>query len=250
MNHSERIEAACMISAKLLEKHPDEVVATAVAGSAARGEDHEFSDLDIRIIARGGTKIPSHTLVLKSCLVWVDVRSEASWREELEDPTERLPFVIGALETIQPIFDPTGIFKKLRDKARSVPDRTWIEAASRGLQEIIEDLGRARNYYVVDDAENLRVYAPVVAIDLAMIHACLHRMVLISEKELTRVFEKTLGPSSQANMDFRTASRIEYSSDEDVVRSLERLHDFVSHEAAERGCEFKDHGSIRDFEPP
>jgi predicted nucleotidyltransferase len=250
MNHDERIDAACMISAKLLERHPNDGVATAVTGSVARGDDHEFSDLDMQVIVREGADIASHTFVLKGCLVRIDVKTERAWKKELEDPSDKLPFVIGSLETIQPIYDPAGSFKKLREMARNVPDEAWKMAVCRGLEEIVEDQGRVRNFYVRDEAENLRVMAPAVAAELALVYASIRKMVLHSEKDLSAVFERALGADSRAARDYRIAARIEDSSDEDVVRMLERLHDFVFREAADRSCGFKDHESAEEYEPP
>ncbi|MGQ9586790.1 MAG: nucleotidyltransferase domain-containing protein, partial [Thermoplasmata archaeon] len=160
MNHQQRVAACHKVSDALLEKYRDEIIATAAIGSVARGEDLEHSDVDFHAVVKDGSSLSSHVFMLNRCLFGVHVRTESSWIREPEEPNRNFPVVIGSLESMMVIHDPSGVFGRLRERARNIPDERWKDAVRGGLEGICEDLSRLKKYHAEEDWINFRLWSP------------------------------------------------------------------------------------------
>ncbi|OGS42845.1 MAG: hypothetical protein A3K67_03530 [Euryarchaeota archaeon RBG_16_62_10] len=250
MDHHQRMMACRIVSEKLIDKHPEEIVATGVTGSVARGDDLEHSDIDFQVLVREGSDLRSHVFVVNGCLFGVHMRTEGSWRKELLEPNRNLAFAIGALVQLVPIHDPSEAFARLRGLAESIPDECWRNAVRDGLEDIVEDLGRAKNFYMQQDRDNLRTMACRVAASTAVVCSSLRRRALLSENELVRVFAEEFGPDSEHARMYRIASRLDDAADKEMMRALEWLHDFLVREATKQSAMHEDLGSPSEYIPP
>jgi hypothetical protein len=250
MNHEERMEACRVASDKLLKKYPGDIIATGVSGSVGRCQDLKHSDIDFHVLVKDGSPLKSHMLVVRGCLLSVTVKTEKDWRKELEEPNRSLPLAVGSLESILSIHDSKEIFVRLRNLARNLPDECWRNAVRNGLEDIVEDLGRARNFHAEKDWDNFRTMAVLVALSYAQVYASLRRMTLTSEKDLMSVFKKDLGESSEPARRHRIASCLTNGIDEDILESLEWLHQFLVDQARKQSAAPEDLRSISEYNPP
>lgn len=248
MNHRERLEACREVSQKLLKRYYHDIIATAVVGSVARGEDLEHSDIDFQVLVRHGSSLQSHSFVLNNCLFSINVRTEAEWRRELAEGGDHLPLAIGSLMNVLPAQDSTGAFARLRNVALNVSGEAWRNGVREGMSGIFEDLGRARNFYAGEDWDSFRMMTPFIAASIALTYANLTRKVLPSEKDLAKVFESDAG--SEAGRAFRIAARMDPAEDIDVMESLDFLEDFLIREAMKQSAMPQMYRSARSYSPP
>jgi len=250
MNHRERVEACREVSERLLRRYYHDIIATAVVGSVARGDDREHSDIDFQVLVRKGSNLRSHSFVLNNCLFSVNVRTEADWREELTQGNDHLPLAIGSLTNVLPAHDPTGAFARLKSLASSVPGEAWKNGVREGISGIWEDLGRVRNFYAAQDWDSFRMMSGPVATSIALTYANLTRQVLQTEKDLAKVFENGDGSNTEAARAFRVAARLETGEDIDVMEALNFLGDFLFREAAKQSALPDVLKSARNYSPP
>jgi predicted nucleotidyltransferase len=250
MNHRERVEACREVSERLLKRYYHDIIATAVMGSVARGEDLEHSDVDFHVLVRNSSNLRSHSFVLNNCLFSVNVRTEAEWRDELTKGDDRLPLAIGSLMNVLPAHDPTGAFARLKNLASNVPGEAWKNGVREGISGIFEDLGRVRNFYSSQDWDSFGIMSGLVAIGIAITYANLTRQVLQTEKDLTKVFENEEGSKTEAGRAFRIAARLDPAEDVDVMESLDFLENFLIREAMKQSAMPQMHKSTRNYSPP
>jgi predicted nucleotidyltransferase len=250
MNHRERVEACREVSERLLRRYYHDIIATAVTGSVARGDDREYSDIDFQVLVRNGSVLQSHSFILNNCLFSINVRSEEEWRRELTEGGDHLPLATGSLMTVLPAHDPTGAFARLKNIALNVPGEAWRNGVREGISGIFEDLGRVRNFYSSQDWDRFRMMAAFVATSIALTYANLTRSVLRTEMELTKVFETQDGSMTEAGRAFRVAARLDPAEDIDVMESLDFLGDFLIKEAMKQSAMPQMYKSARSYSPP
>lgn len=250
MNHRQRVDACREVVDRLLRKHHDDIKAIAVLGSVARREDEEHSDIDMKVIVKGGSRLKSHVFVLDNCLFSIEVRTEESWHRELTEPNSHLCLAVGSLAHILPGYDPKGVFKRLSVMANSLPADCWRNAVRDGMEAIVEDLGRVRNAYERGDYSTLRVNAPGVALSMALVQANLGHAAVVTERDLNHVFEELLGCDSEPARAYKVASRIEDGDDDDVMDALIFLGDYLLREAMKHSAMLQVHSSANNYVPP
>jgi predicted nucleotidyltransferase len=250
MNHRERVEACREVSERLLKRYYQDIIATAVVGSVARGEDREYSDVDFQVIVRKNSSLRTHSFVLNNCLFAINVRTEAQWRDELTEGDDHLPLAIGSLLNILPAHDPTGAFARLKNLASNVPGEAWKNGVRDGISGIFEDLGRVRNFYAAKDWDSFRMMSRFVATGIALTYANLTRSVLRTEKDLTKIFETDGSPKTEAARAFRVADGLDEGDDTDIMEALNFLGEFLLREAAKQSALPQILRSARNYSPP
>lgn len=250
MNHRQRVEACREVVDRLLRKYPDDIRAIAVLGSVARREDEEHSDIDMKVLVKGDSKLESHAFVIHNCLFSIEVRTEESWRRELTNPNSHLSLSVGSLMHILPGHDPTGVFKRLSTMSNALPSECWRNAVRDSMEAVVEDLGRARNAYERGDLRTFRINAVDVALSMALVQANLSRAAVVTEKDLNVIFENLLGKDSEPARAFRVASRIEDGDDDDVMDALVFLGDYLVRESLKQSAMLQIHSSASSYVPP
>jgi len=250
MNHRQRIEACREVVDRLLRKYPDDIKAVAVLGSVARREDEEHSDIDMKVLVKGGSSLESHVFVLDNCLFSIEVRTEESWRRELTEPNSHLSLSVGSLMHILPGHDPSGVFKRLSTMANTLPSGCWKNAVRDSMEAVVEDFGRVRNAYKRGDFRTFRVNAVDVALSMALVQANLGHVAVVTERDLNSIFEDLLGKDSEPARAFRVASRIEDRDDDDVMDALTFLGDYLVRESLKQSAMLQIHSSARSYAPP
>ena len=190
MARSRRLQLAHEIAARVHAHYGDAVLAIGVYGSVARGTDGPYSDIEMHCVVRGSG--------IDRCLEWstgpwkaeVDVYSEdalLAWAAALEGDW---PLTHGSFVEVHVVYDPGGLFARLRDAALSHPagafERTIHDVI---VGEVYELVGKVRNARAAGN----EVCMPYLAVELAKMGACL---IGLANRHLytttTRAWEESL----------------------------------------------------------
>ena len=173
-SHYEKMDLANSIEEALLRKW-DDVEAVGLFGSVARGDDTQWSDLDMICIVKSGKddlffmygKIP----------VWVEVWSKDYIARKIrqDELGPEWPISVNKWFEVIPLYDPHGIFQELRGLAESLPESFYIKGAKESLLDAYLWLTKMEAAHETADEIEAREAAHHLAHDLAMYIAYLNR---------------------------------------------------------------------------
>jgi predicted nucleotidyltransferase len=113
--HEDLLAVARDITAKLLEKYGDEIVAVGLHGSVARGNVHEGSDIDFSVVTRTKDAVPSRELRVGDVLVSLGAVSRDEYLEDATKITYHWSLAKGEYGESLALHDPGGFFEELKD---------------------------------------------------------------------------------------------------------------------------------------
>src|SRR2546430_13948547 len=177
MATSRRLALAKTLACELRTREGRNLVAVGVYGSAARGEDRAHSDVDVLVVVRRKRAAIRH-LVRDGILITILQQTPQEARAEVTGSRGDLNAPLGGWRSLRPLYDPSGLLRKLMKRARVPTASQFREAARRALIETYEDLGKARNAVDVGDEEEAREMAVWYAGAAAGALRDLHRHVL------------------------------------------------------------------------
>ena len=158
MPTTRRIELAKAMAADLRKREGRNLVAVGVYGSVARGEERRHSDVDLLVVVhrkRRGIRHAVHAGILVTILQQTPVES----REEVIGPNPGMNDALGGWRSMRPLYDPFGLLRRLRTRARRPAARSFREAARRHFVETFEDLGKLWDAIESGDADEAREMA-------------------------------------------------------------------------------------------
>ncbi len=248
MNHQERWTACRADTKRLLKTYPHDVLATGVTGSVGRGSDMRFSDIDFHVLVRKNSKLRSHRFVLRGSLFSVASRTEKDWLDELAQPNHALPLVVGSLKSMRAIHDPPGHFRRLRKRSETLSSKIWNNAVRTGLEEIVEDLGRVRNAYTVEDWKNFQLHSPHVAVEAGLVHSSLRRRAILTEKHLLNA--QLQGYGSRFGHAILVGAGMMVAKPKEALDSLKWMYSTLSAQAVKQGAAPVSYDSATSYVPP
>lgn len=77
LTHAQRLEMAEHIRKRVLETHAAAVLAIFVTSSTAKGLDQPFSDLEVTVVLRDGSDVPSKSYIYRGILVEIEYAQES-----------------------------------------------------------------------------------------------------------------------------------------------------------------------------
>ena len=145
MDHASRMDLAQRVTGYLLGRHP-EILALAVHGSTAKGEDREHSDLEMFAVTREKSDTQAYQLIHEGIVVEVGfVSQEDALREAANLRWDWPVSADGWIHTLA-MHDPEQILPRLALLAMN-PDPEALARSTRGaLTSMYEDLGKIRNF--------------------------------------------------------------------------------------------------------
>src|SRR5438552_5871555 len=158
MATSRRLELAKTLAGQLRTREGRNLVAVGVYGSVARGEDRAHSDVDVLVVLRRKRAAIRH-FVRDGILITILQQTPQEARAEVTGSRGDLNAVLGGWRSLRPLYDPSGLLRKLIKRARDPTEAQFREAARRALIETYEDLGKVRNAVDVGDEQESREMA-------------------------------------------------------------------------------------------
>ena len=146
------------VARDLRHRERENLVAVGVYGSTARGDDREFSDLDIVVVVRRKRAWIRHG-IREGVLVTFHQQTPAEAREEVIGSGPWLNGPLAGWRDTRALDDPTRFIARLRAHARRPTASQWRESAKRDLLELFEDYGKVRNAIAAGDLPEAREMA-------------------------------------------------------------------------------------------
>src|SRR2546422_4018741 len=158
MATSPRLKLAEMIAAELRLRERRNLVAVGLYGSVARGEDRTHSDVDLLVVVRKKRATIQH-LVRAGTLVTILQQTPAEARAEVTGSRADLNAALGGWQSVQLMYDPSGLLSRLTKRAKHPTREQFRQAARHAFLETYEDLGKLRNAIDANDEGEAREMA-------------------------------------------------------------------------------------------
>lgn len=146
MDTSARIAIARTLAQRLQAQFGAQLLFVGVYGSAARGDDTPWSDLDMFVVGRDAMRFSERTYLIQSIPVHLEYLAESALLAALDGPTVRWPYLMGALAACHGIIGADGQVQRWLERGRAPSEtafRTALERALPGL--VFESYGRIRS---------------------------------------------------------------------------------------------------------
>jgi kanamycin nucleotidyltransferase len=158
MAASIRLALAKSITMDLRGREGRNLVAVGVYGSVARGEERRHSDIDLLVVVR--RKSPRiHHVVRDRIVATILQQTVEDAKSEVTGSRQDLNAILGGWTSLKPLYDPTGILRRLRARARRPSARQFREAAYWACLEVYEDIGKLWNAIEARDKDEAREMA-------------------------------------------------------------------------------------------
>lgn len=144
--HEERLQLAQEIVAKLKERYRDNLLAVAIIGSVARGEDKDFSDLDMITVIQGAGIADDFNAIIDGLKYTVDVFSQDIILGKITTVHMRWPFLAGKFVTAIPLYDEQGMFASYKETFQTLVQRDFAPYVRQVfVEEIYEECNKFIN---------------------------------------------------------------------------------------------------------
>lgn len=150
MTHEERLALARDLTARLVDRHGDGVVAVGLHGSAARGGDHDDADLDLAVVTAGPeVEVPDRCLRHRGVVVDLGAIPADAYLHEATQVGPTWPLAADQYVNHLALHDPTGFFHRLghahAEAMESAPAEAFLAAAGYDLVQVLRWEGKARS---------------------------------------------------------------------------------------------------------
>lgn len=146
METGARARLARDLAGHLAARHGDAILVGGVFGSAARGDDTLYSDLDMLFVARDGAGVEGRSLLFKHMVVSIKVVAEGALEAELGGPGAEWPFWMGVLAELRPLAGDPAHLERWRALGMALDGPAFLARAARHLPGLVfESYGRIRS---------------------------------------------------------------------------------------------------------
>lgn len=135
-----------------------DLLATGVTGSVARGTDRRHSDVDLVFLVRRRVAWPRFQVREGSLVTFLQETREEAWGEVCGAHLG-LPEALAGWRSMCPLYDPTGLLRRLIARARRTTPAQFRGAARLEILGAFEDLGKIRNAVDARDPGAAREFA-------------------------------------------------------------------------------------------
>jgi predicted nucleotidyltransferase len=169
MNHAERYALAERIVEDRFARHGEDALAGGVYGSAARGEDTPWSDLEVLVLGTGALESGSDHLLVKGVPVSVRTLTVPDVERLLVEPTIRWPETLGVLDAVEVLRGDPSAIASLVERARATPPETLRSALRKLLPQLVfESWGRVHSSAIRGNRHDLHVSAVETTLDVVI----------------------------------------------------------------------------------
>lgn len=130
----------------MASRHGDAILLGGVFGSAARGDDTPYSDLDMLFVVRDGAALEARSLLFKNVVVSMSVVVAGELEAELRGPGLGWPFWMGVLAELRPLVGDPALAEGWRAMGLELDGPAFLARAARHLPGLVfESYGRIRS---------------------------------------------------------------------------------------------------------
>jgi kanamycin nucleotidyltransferase len=185
LSHTERWALAEGIAQELHTHYGTRLLALGVYGSLARGNDGPYSDIEMHCVVRGERIETSFEWSTGPWKAEVDVYSPDVLFQDASFVDGDWPITHGAFVTVKPIYDPNGLFDKLRRVTLSQPAVVFKDRVTEVIVgEIYELVGKIRNACQAQAHDLLAGFISQLAIWGACILGLHHHQLFTSKSSM------------------------------------------------------------------
>ena len=176
LSHTERWALAESIAARLQQHFGGRLLALGVYGSLARNADGPYSDIEMHCVVAGVADGYSFEWSTGPWKAEVDVYSPEELLAQAAVVDGDWPITHGALVNVRPLFDPGGLFPRLRQAVLSQPESAFRHRMAEVIVgDIYELIGKLRNLAAAQDYAGLTLFIDHLAILGACLQGLRHR---------------------------------------------------------------------------
>ncbi len=180
---SRRLAIAKAIAAELLQREGRNLVGVGVYGSVARGEERAFSDVDLLAVLRKKRARP-RMFVRGGVLVSLLQTTPREASAEVRGSPWNLPEALSGWRSMRILYDPQGILRRLRVRARHPTPSQFRRVVRRDFLGVYEDYGKLRNALEARDADEAREMAIWFTQGAMLLLFCLEQHVARTGRQL------------------------------------------------------------------
>ena len=174
MKHRERLRLASEIARRVVDRYGDGIVAVAVHGSTARGEDEKHSDLKLWIATRSGSErertVVYHGIPIEIAYIPADALLKAAGQVTSSWTVEAT-----ALNVFVTVYDCDGFAERLHSASQQVTEEDFQEAVRERMVLTYEIVGRMRNAWENSDGYTLVAEGRNLAWSVAVLLGLINR---------------------------------------------------------------------------
>ncbi len=150
MTHEERLALARELTARLLDRHGDGLVAVGLHGSAARGDERDGADLELAVVtAAAEVEVPDRTLRHRGVVVDLGAITADDYLHEAGQVGPTWPLAADQYRNHLALHDPGGFFHRLSHAheaaMKEAPAAAFLAAAGYDLVQLLSWEARARS---------------------------------------------------------------------------------------------------------
>ncbi len=176
MSHTQRWALAESIAARLQQHYGEKLLALGVYGSLARDADGPYSDIEMHCVVAGVENGYSFEWSTGPWKAEVDVYSPDELLAQAALVDGDWPITHGALVNVRPLYDPGGLFPRLRQAALSQPESAFRSRMAEVIVgDIYELIGKLRNLAAAQDDAGLTLFIDHLAVHGACLQGLRHR---------------------------------------------------------------------------
>jgi kanamycin nucleotidyltransferase len=143
MAESERLKLAKAISKMILQKYGNEILFVGVYGSVARGEDADYSDIDMYVVTKSLTS--QRYFAYKGVPVTIHFKTVKEVLETIRNVTSTWPAEVHQFLEPKILYGSKKLPMEWKQIAKKIPAEDFYKAASTALIEIYENVGKVKN---------------------------------------------------------------------------------------------------------
>jgi predicted nucleotidyltransferase len=166
MDHDSRMALSRQVTEHLLRNHPD-IVAIAIQGSTAKGEDREHSDLEMIAITEGKSDTQHYQTIYGGIVVEVVFYSREEAEKEAASVGFDWPVVADGWVNALATYDPENLLPRLAGLAANPDPEKVIQGRRGAITALYEGLCKMRNFALDQEDDMVRLMSPFLAVDAA-----------------------------------------------------------------------------------
>lgn len=233
--HEERLNLASDISARILSKYGDSILAIFICGSTAKKLDRPYSDLEMISVVRDGIDISTKYYLYKGIVVENEYHQESNFLKAAHQITRNWPIEADQYRSRITLFEQDGWLRKLDSAVSEIDLSGMMEALQYEAVRMAEDLSVLRNAQLINDMTGIRTQGVYLAIHAVMaIFLVNQRYVLTTSWFWKQAFDCPVRPVNFQKL-VETVAGFVPASPKEIVAAAEEVCDALLNLVRERG---------------